>query len=631
MRLDGFRQDINGLRAVAVLLVIMFHVGLRDWGGGFIGVDVFFVISGYLIIPRLHKAVHDGGFSFADFLGKRIRRLVPAIVPVIIFTSAVGLFWLGDSAFDEFMSSAVAAASFVSNIFFMLTRGYFERAVDKMLLLHTWSLGVEFQFYVLAPLIFVFFRRYAVAALAITAAGSFAISVYLTDTGSTAAYYSIASRFWQLAVGGIVGITQPALNKRLSSRWIGYLRLLGLIVIIGCALSYESTLPFPGWAAVLPTLASCLVLMVPTNRPDLSYALLSSRSMGWVGDRSYSIYLWHWPLIVLQAGEGRKIAAAIIAVALGAISYRLVELPTQKRSFWRRPLNTAKLAVLPGLTAAVLLLATQHTTAISGLRDVLPLSKLRMSKSMADPLRNEYLGKVIELGFKGEHGLCSLDTLLTVEAAGSCLDATRAPNATLIVGDSHARDVMLALRQAYPNRTFVLLHQSGCAPATYRKCFPDLESALPGILERGRYQSTILASRWSDAPKSAVEATLRILARNQSPVSVIGPGPFFKQDVSEMLVAADEFNPVQPNPITLPNSFRFDVRARNKELSELAASIGAVFVDRFSYLCPDEECPGFVPGKVSMMYVDSEHLSLPAISYLAEKLRDDSGLKSRLN
>lgn len=631
MRPGSFRQDINGLRAVAVLLVILFHVGLHDWRGGFIGVDVFFVISGYLIIPRIYELVQARKFSFLDFLGKRIRRLVPAIVPVIIFTCIVGLLMFGDSAFAELVNSAAAAAAFVSNVFFAFTRGYFERAIDQMLLLHTWSLGVEFQFYVLAPLIFMIFRRQAIVALAITAAGSFALSVYLTDTGNAGAYYSIASRFWQLALGGIVGIAQPSLDRRLSSRWIGYLRLLGLIVIVGCALTYDSRTPFPGWAAVLPTLASCVVLMVPTSKPDLSYALLSSRGMGWIGARSYSIYLWHWPLIVLQASEGQKIAAAVIAIVLGAISYRFVELPTQTRGFWRKPLNTAKLAVAPALSTVMLLAATQQTAAISGLRNVLPLAKVRVARSIADPLRNEYLWKVGELGFKGEHGICSLDALSTVEAAGSCLDAIHVPNATLIVGDSHARDILLALRQAYPNRAFVLLHQSGCAPATYRECFPDLESALPSILERGGYQSAILGSRWSDAPESAVEKTLRIFAQYQLPMSVIGPGPVFKRGLSEMLVAADEFNLVQRNPIMLPPTFRFDVRGRNKELAELAASTGAVFVDRFSYLCPDEQCPGFVPSQGALMYIDSEHLTLPAISYLADKFRNDSGLKSQLN
>jgi|GEM_PF-5373885 len=630
MRSDSFRHDINGLRAIAVVLVVLFHMGLHDWKGGFVGVDVFFVISGYLIIPRLNEASLEGDFSFTGFIGKRIRRLVPAAIPVIIFSCIVGLFWFGDAAFIEIVQSAAAAAAFVSNIFFMLTRGYFERAIDQMLLLHTWSLGVEFQFYLLAPLVFMIFRKRAVRALILATVASFAVSVYLTEAGSTAAYYSILSRFWQLAIGGLIGIFQQSIDSKLSSRWAGLLRPLGLALIIVSALNYDSRSPYPGWAAVLPTLASCLVLMTPTGRPEITFHILGSRLLGWLGTRSYSIYLWHWPLIVLQFSEGKKIAAAVLAVVLGEISYRFVELPTQRRQFWRRPLNTAKLAAFPIVSSFAVLFLAQQTAIVSGLRDVLPLARLRSLKSVADPSRHEYLSKVAELGFNGEHGICSLDTMSTVAAAGSCLDSIHVSGSTLIIGDSHARDMLLALRQAYPDRAFVLLHQSGCTPASYKKCFPDMGDALPALLARGKYRDVILASRWPDASVAVLESTFRILAKEGIPVIVIGPGPVFSRDISDMLEAEKDFDLLAMSAVMLPSEFKFDVFKRNQELSEISASYHAGFVDRLAYLCEGKECLGSVPGQKSLMYIDSEHLTLPAISYLAGEFSKNNSLRATL-
>jgi peptidoglycan/LPS O-acetylase OafA/YrhL len=631
---DRFRDDINGLRALAVLLVLLFHMKLKDWSGGFVGVDVFFVVSGYLIIPHVHAGLSAGTFSFADFFGKRIRRLVPALLPVVAFVVVVALVALGSGAFRETIGSAAAAAAFVANLFFVMTRGYFDRDVDGMFLLHTWSLGVEFQFYLVVPLILAALPRHRGTGLALGAVASFAVSVWLTGAGTANAYYGLESRFWQLAVGGLIGIGQPRIDARVGALGALAMRVVGLGVILAAALLYTDKTPFPGLAALLPTAAAGLVVAAPAARRDLAWRLLASRPAGWIGSRSYGLYLWHWPLLAVltlsplvgPVNDGKRLVAIALAVGLAALSYRLVELPVQRGAFWRRPRASAALFAVPVVAAVAVTMAEQHTAVLTEIRAALPGQALRRVNSLADAARDIYMARLDALGGDGRHRLCSLDVLADVAAAVACLDRVAPAGRTLVVGDSHGRDVFLTLQQAFPERRFDMLHQSACAPARYGKCFPDLDRGLAALLERRRYDSVVFVSHWPAAALAPFAATAATVVRAGVAGIVIGPGPVFRRDIATLVHTQAVRPDSEGGNGRVAATFGFDVRAVGRDLEALARAAGLAYVDRLAALCDAAGCAAYVPGTGALMMFDTQHLTLDGMAFLAERFRHDPAL-----
>ena len=632
----GFRPDISGLRAVAVLAVLLFHMGMKDWRGGFIGVDVFFVISGYLILPRLNLLCAERRFGYVDFMARRIRRLLPAIFPVLLAVSAFGAVFFGDAAFDELLNSVWAASGFVSNVYFALTRGYFERGTELMPLLHTWSLGVEFQFYLLTPVLFVLAGRYRVAALVALTVLSFIISAYQVSQQSTWAYYGLVSRFWQLGFGGLVGIAEPLMQRHLRTALVSVLlRGLGLTVIVATALRYSSEMPFPGVAALLPTLAAGLVIVAPLHDGrDPALWLLRSRASRWIGDRSYSIYLWHWPLLLAlhssglfaRIGDAHRIGAVALTFVLADLSYRYIERPVQTLPVWRSLRRGVVVAFTPVLFASFLL-GVQATGGLADLREGLPLRSLRAVHSLADPARRAYLQRLDATGMRGESGLCSVDVLKTSEAAATCLLAADKAE-TLVIGDSHGRDVLMALRQAFPEQSFHMLHQSGCAPANYKQCFPGLSAALPKLIEAGGYRRVLLISRWDRGSVEGVSPTLEVLKAAQLPVVVIGPGPVFRADIGKMILAdITTVADIGASP-WVQADFSFDIRATERDLREKVGGYGFGYISRLQVFCPNDRCLGFIAGSADLMFFDTQHLSLEGMAFLADHLRAEAVLRA---
>ncbi len=223
-RTREIRHDIDGLRALAVLIVVFYHIGLSDFGGGFIGVDVFFVISGYLIIPTVRSQMMSGNFSLPSFMLRRLRRLVPALLPVLVFSSVIALLFSSDKAFADYANSAVSASAFLSNYVFFDQSGYFGRGSDTILLLHSWSLGVEFQFYLILALLALLVRSRLVLVLVVLSIASFALAETLVRSGSAYAFFAISPRFWELAAGGLLGMLHIARPSVQRIGWVCGLR-----------------------------------------------------------------------------------------------------------------------------------------------------------------------------------------------------------------------------------------------------------------------------------------------------------------------------------------------------------------------------------------------------------------------
>jgi len=347
-----YRADVDGLRALGVTSVVGFHAFPGAIPGGFIGVDIFFVISGYLISTILFSNLEKGSFSLLDFYRRRIRRIFPALIIVIIVSLGIGWWVLMANEYGQLGKHVAAGSVFLSNLALYRESGYFDDAAGTKPMLHLWSLAVEEQFYIFWPLMLVIVWRRRLGFLqltAVVAALSFADNIYLANTNPAAAFYSPISRFWELMVGGILAYV--TLHRRdLINKFPNAQSVFGLVLVsLGFAFVTEQV-AFPGWWALLPTLGTALVISAGPAAL-LNRVLFSNRIAVWLGLISYPLYLWHWPLISLARIVIPKtpidviVFVVVASVLLAWLTYRLVELPIRH--------SVATTAVPVGLTAAM--------------------------------------------------------------------------------------------------------------------------------------------------------------------------------------------------------------------------------------------------------------------------------------
>ncbi|MGJ7529575.1 acyltransferase family protein [Variovorax sp. GB1P17] len=337
-----YRADIDGLRAVAVASVVIFHAFPTLLPGGFIGVDIFFVISGFLITTIILQSHAAADFSYRDFYARRIRRIFPALMLVLAATLAFGWYVLLSREFAELGKQVVGGASFVANFVFWSEAGYFDTASEAKPLLHLWSLGIEEQFYIFWPLLLgiAWRRRWPIVrVLWVLAAVSFLVNVLTIHPFRTAAFYSPASRFWELMAGAILAGMRLAPATTVSKPWRSHVQsVLGVGLIALGLVAIRSDKAFPGWWALLPVLgaASCIAAG-PAG--VLNKYILSNRAMVWLGLISYPLYLWHWPLLafarIFEGAEpplGVRAAMVVASVVLAWLTYRYVERFVRERS-----------------------------------------------------------------------------------------------------------------------------------------------------------------------------------------------------------------------------------------------------------------------------------------------------------
>jgi peptidoglycan/LPS O-acetylase OafA/YrhL len=356
-----FRPDIEGLRAVAVVLVVLAHAGVPGVGGGYLGVDVFFVISGFLITSlMLRELDRTGRLSLVVFFGRRARRLLPTACLVLIAVILAGYHWLGFLRGDEIAEDGRWASLFVSNFRFgALGVDYLSAQQAASPLQHFWSLAVEEQFYLVWPaglilLIWLGFRWALGYWLALAVAASFAYSAW--HDGSTWSYFSPATRAWELGAGCLLALVAGRLD-RIPSRLATAMAGVGLALIVVAALTFDTATPFPGYAAGLPVLATVLVL---AGRGD---AVLGVAALQWLGRLSYSLYLWHWPVLVIAeqayggplAGPARA-GLVLVSLVLAAVTYTCLESPIRRSGCLKRH-HLLTLAVAVVLVVAPLALA----------------------------------------------------------------------------------------------------------------------------------------------------------------------------------------------------------------------------------------------------------------------------------
>ena len=354
-----YRSEIDGLRSIAVMAVVLFHFSVPGISGGFVGVDVFFVISGFLIGGILWgEVVETGRISFVRFYTRRIKRLAPAFVVMALVSFVFAWMILLPFEFREFGKAMIAATVYLSNVLFFRQSGYFDSGADEKVFLHTWSLSVEEQFYIMLPIFLLLFSRrkpMLIAVLGLIFASSLASSIYITFSNQSAAFYLFPFRAWELLSGVLLAIYGR--EKNFDWQVAAWLSWLGIALVIGGIVLIDAARGFPGYQAVFPVLGTVLLILNGRN-DNLINRQLSAKIPVAIGLISYSLYLWHWPVFILSSYYYDGYSTAFepvfwvaVSMALAWLSWRFVERPVRLTT----AMTPAKVFISAAVASALLL------------------------------------------------------------------------------------------------------------------------------------------------------------------------------------------------------------------------------------------------------------------------------------
>lgn len=448
-----YRPDIDGLRAIAVTSVVLYHAGVSRLASGFVGVDIFFAISGYLIGGIIFGEVSAGRFSFAEFYARRARRILPALFVVVIFTCLAGLMLLSAAELRAAAMQSVAALAGASNLHFWSDAGYFAESSDLKPLLMTWSLGVEEQFYVFFPFFIILVSkiryRLRLAALAAMCAISFALSIYLTQRASTGAFYLLPPRAWEMGAGALLAMLHRMRPGLVRSAWArnDAIAASALIVLLA-SLTLLKGFAFPGWAALPPVIATVALLNSADSR--VNKVMLGNRAMTFVGLVSYSWYLWHWPLMAFarivsdtEPPLGVMLPLAGVSFLFAVASQKWIEQP------FRQSRLSAPLTLRNYMAALLAVLAIPLAIFFEG---GLP-QRLSMSALQGEAVAKEGRSTECLANFKAE----------APPASATC---SPAKPAIALLGDSHAAAISPGLLRAarLQGLTVRQFTKSACSP-----------------------------------------------------------------------------------------------------------------------------------------------------------------------
>jgi peptidoglycan/LPS O-acetylase OafA/YrhL len=621
----NYRPDIDGLRAVAVLMVLAYHIGTRFVKGGFIGVDIFFVISGYLISKILMKELNDGRFSIAAFYVRRVRRIAPALIAVLVFTTIVAYFTLLPSELKEYSWSLIAAVFSVSNFFFWSQAGYFDALASSKPLLHTWSLAVEEQFYLFFPLLLAFVfrrgRKWVTPMVVTLAAASFLFSLWAVKFHPSLAFYWPLPRIWELMCGtclaiGAVPAIRPAAGRNAAS-------LLGFGLIAYSGTLYTVATPFPGFAALAPCLGTALIIAAGTHGSTLVNRLLSWKPVVFIGLISYSLYLWHWPVIVFSAmGVGveglsqnvRKVLIAVAALALGTLSWRFVERPFRSSS---KGTPNAKIFAVAGICAAVPTLAACVFLLGGGMKSRFPPSAIAVASYLENP----------EAGDRWHYriGSCFITSLNTFKDfdQSTCLAPDPAKPNYLIFGDSHAAHLYYGLATEFPEDHMLQATASGCMPFVKQIAHPRPDCAelvdfvLKDYLPKSHLRAVILGGNWEPKDIEQIGQTLTYIKGLGVQPILFGPVVQYDTPLPRLLAVS-----IKDSDATLAQRHQLPMsRTLDLKMADLAKTVWRVpYVSYFDALCTGRQCLEYASPEVPLQG-DIAHFTAPGSIAFAERLK----------
>lgn len=578
---NRYRADIDGLRAIAVGAVLIYHTGISPLRGGFIGVDIFLVISGYLITGLLLNDLKRGRFSLKTFYERRIRRILPAMLAMIAVILAVAPFLLYPPELRVTMLTAVASLASAANLYLLTTAGYFEADAATQPLLHMWSLGVEEQFYLFFPLFILAcskrpgLLRWGIAGLA---AASFAACVAWSFMQREAAYYLPLTRAWELLAGALLVVFPlPRLPRWL--REAGALAALGLMAV--ALFKIHSGMAFPGYVALAPCLAAAALIAIGGNGGSLVSRLLAVRPMVFVGKISYSLYLWHWPVFVTfrlvcgrQPSFTEAVALAATAIALAWLFLRYVESPfREKRLFANRK------AIFLGAAAA------SGGLALAGVALFALALPAAQPRDEADRL-SRYLVYDDKPVYRRE--TCFLighrDAPGDYDPARCLTPATDRPN-VLVVGDSHAAHLWSGLNDRLAGTNVMQATATGCKPVIGTKgettCKALISTAFNTFIPQQHVDLLVLSARWEEGDIDNLRRTVQTLRPQVGALLVSGPIAEYGVALPRLLARIADGGP----PSLLVTARHPETARTDADVGRAVTEAGGRYFSPYRFLC----------------------------------------------
>lgn len=619
---NRYIPSIDGLRALAVMAVLFFHVDFEWASGGFIGVDVFFVISGFLITRNIMHERDAGSWSLSNFYLRRVARLFPALFATIVCTLLAAWWVLSPSDLARLGQSSMMAVLSVGNIFFWLESGYFDANSATKPLLHTWSLAVEEQFYLVWPTMLILMLRLPwrlmIAALLILATVSLASAYLFLRIDPTAVFFLAPFRIHQFAVGALIAMVGWMPRKWLSSL-ISIISVLGIAAVCVWATASSPYL----YSAVMPALLAGGMIL--TSRSLFAERVLATPAAVWLGRRSYSIYLAHWPIIVLWKmntdlafSMSEKILAVIISIIAGVLLFELIEDRFRFRAT-HSPSRRGRALFASIMLGLVAMTTGSHFWGNQGY-------PLRLSEEVLAATQG-FDGKWEERQRAVREGICS-HTTTSADASSYvqavCSSPPRNGRSYLVVGDSFANDSLLVLKQAYPDIYFGQVTVPGCLlrlpkqfdPGVQVDCRKLYESAFSSLIDDPNYNGIILSSNWQDGHYYRINDILNYLSDKDLDIVVIGQRVRFRDRIPAIVSSSDDLAAAREkaNALVKPEELRVN-RVIIERFSERVKVLDFVELS-----CPDS-CD-IVDENGQLIYMDDSHFSLAGVRVIAERLRE---------
>jgi peptidoglycan/LPS O-acetylase OafA/YrhL len=627
-----FRKDINGLRAIAVIAVVLFHFNASWMPGGFAGVDVFFVISGFLMTGIIFRGIEQENFSILKFYVARANRIIPALAVLCLVLLVFGWFYLTPLDYRALGKHVGSSMGFLSNIIYWRESGYFDAASHEKWLLHTWSLSAEWQFYIIYPLVLVAMRKFMSlkamkATVLVGTVLGFIFCVIATYKWPNPAYYLLPTRAWEMMIGGVAYLypLKLAENRKKAFEWVG----LALIISSYIFITKENL--WPGYLALIPVLGAFLLIQAQRNDSIVTGNIVFQSLGKW----SYSIYLWHWPLVVaiynFSLNEQFIYFGIILSVILGFISNRYVEVVKFRNDFKTIPQYFKCKPIYLVLFIGVLGSITFYEKGFLNRFDIPDIENLYLARNKAE---NYYRSNLMQAFSNNNESydetfLCTLDGgNQNISSITDCLDYKLKGEGYLIIGDSHGRDFLHSLLIAYPNINFSMLHQSSCVPTEYMlgdiHCFKYLDKLRESFISGNKkIKGIIFASLYGD--DEGLKSLVGDIENNlygDIPIYLVNAGPRLDKDIVDLAIKNRKVKDYYL--LTDRNSKAIEI---NNKLDLLRHNI--VIFDKYSAFCKDDSICHLNEGTEPYIW-DGDHLSLLGIKKVSQKIKEDGLIKEAI-
>ncbi len=631
MNKSKYYPYVDGLRGIAVILVLIYHLNPEIFKGGFLGVDIFFVISGYLITGIIKRKVASHSFNFLEFYYRRIKRLLPCLLTTLLLVLVIGLFILTPAELTEFSKTSVYSLLSVSNIYFYLNSGYFDVASESQLLLHTWSLAVEAQFYLIWPFFIVFIcqkisPKHQPLAILLTILLGSTVTWLVSINDPSMAFYLTPFRISEFAIGAFLcwlkfEPKQSAQFSNLSVLASFALFTLILVLISAEGISYH----FPGWIVLIPCLLTAVIIYFG-KKSKICTRLLANQPLVFLGKISYAFYLYHWPLIVLFKKKISPdidlvsgVAIAVITLILAIVTTYVIESPIRKRQFFveNNFINGSLLFTLILIFPAVLVFS--HAWSSQGYPQRFPSNIAEISLE----IQNEK-----DYRFHLQKQNCVDRGWNACEVIPS--DAEQP--VVLILGDSHGIDGLNILQPHFPDFYYILQSVPGCPPMlsndfrqmadlghpNYDKCLQLLDNlAMASNYENVDY--LVISSYYLHFQPETLINFLNLLPEKLLEKTLFfGNAPGFKYDLPDTVIrkrstsfSEEEFEEI----------FEYKLVVQDQAIRKVASEHGLAYVSKLDFYCPEKQCNLVYGDSEKLLTYDQHHLSFAAANELGKSLK----------